>query len=50
MIESGVCVVVGVLAIAAMRTIGHYRREHRRVRLLKRMGPYHYWDVMRRRH
>lgn len=52
MIESWVGVVVGVfvLAIAATLIIGHYRREHLRARLLKRMDAHHCWDVMRRRH
>jgi hypothetical protein len=52
MIESWVGMVVGVfaLAIAATLIIGHYRREHLRARLLKRMDPHRCWDVMRRRH
>ncbi|MFM0732615.1 hypothetical protein PQQ52_19190 [Paraburkholderia sediminicola] len=51
MIESWVGMIVGVLvlAIAATLVIGHYRREHRRARLLKRMDPHHCLDVMRRR-
>lgn len=52
MIESCMGVVVGafVLAIAATLVIGHYRREHLRERLLRRMDHRHCWDVMRRRH
>lgn len=51
MIESWMSVVVGVfiLAIAAMLVIGHYRREHLRERLLRRMDHRHCWDVMRGR-
>lgn len=52
MIESWMGVVVGsfVLAVAAMLVMGHYRREHLRERLLRRMDHRHCWDVMRRRH
>jgi hypothetical protein len=52
MSESWMGMVVGsfVLAMAATLIIGHYRREHRRERLLRRMDHRHYWDVMRRRH
>jgi hypothetical protein len=51
MIESWMGVVVGsfALAIAAMLVMGHYRREHLRERLLRRMDHRHCWDVMRRR-
>jgi hypothetical protein len=51
MSESLMGMVVGsfVLAMAATLIIGHYRREHRRERLLRRMDHRHYWDVMRRR-
>jgi hypothetical protein len=51
MIESWMSVVVGsfVLAVAAMLVIGHYRREHLRERLLRRMDHRHCWDAMRRR-
>jgi hypothetical protein len=52
MTESWMGMVVGlvVLAIAALLIIGHYRREHRRERLLRRMDHRHCWDLMRRRH
>jgi hypothetical protein len=51
MIGSWMGVVVGsfALAIAAMLVMGHYRREHLRERLLRRMDHRHCWDVMRRR-
>jgi hypothetical protein len=51
MSETWMGIVVGsfVLAIAAMLIIGHYRREHRRDRLLRRMDHRQCWDVMRRR-
>ncbi|SOE74589.1 hypothetical protein SAMN05446635_5364 [Burkholderia sp. OK233] len=51
MIESWMGVVVGsfALAIAAMLVMDHYRREHLRERLLRRMDHRHCWDVMRRR-
>ncbi len=51
MTESWLGVVIGsfVLAIAATLVIGHYRREHLRERLLRRMNHRHRWDVMRRR-
>jgi hypothetical protein len=39
-----------VLAIAVTLAVGHYRREHRRERLLRRMDHRHFWDVMRHRH
>jgi hypothetical protein len=38
-----------VLVIAATVIIGHYRREHRRAQLLRRMDFLQSWDVMRRR-
>lgn len=52
MSESWMGIVVGsfVLAILATLIIGHYRREHRRERLLRRMDHRHCWDVMRHRH
>ena len=54
MSESWMGMVVGsfvlAIAIAAMLITGHYRREHRRERLLRRMDHRHCWDVMRRRH
>ena len=52
MSETWMGVVVGsfVLAIAATLIIGHYCREHRRERLLRRMDHRQCWDVMRRRH
>ena len=51
MIDPWVGVIVGsfVLAIVATQVIGHYRREHLRERLLRRMDHHHCWDVMRRR-
>jgi hypothetical protein len=51
MIESWIGVIIGafVLAIAATLVVGHYRREHLRERLLRRMDHRHWWDVMRRR-
>jgi hypothetical protein len=51
MTESWMGVVVGLfaLAIAAILVMGHYRREHLRERLLRRMDHRHCWDVMRRR-
>ena len=51
MSESWVGMIVGlfVLVTAAMLVIGHYRREHRRERLLRRMDHHDCWDVMRRR-
>ncbi|NPT62358.1 hypothetical protein GNZ13_49610 [Paraburkholderia sp. 5N] len=52
MSESMVSTVAGsfVLAIAAMLVAGHYRREHLRKRLLRRMDHRHCCDVMRRLH
>ena len=52
MSESWMGMIVGsfVLAIAALLIVGHYRREHLRKRLLRRMDHRHCWDVMRRRH
>ncbi|WP_168787784.1 hypothetical protein [Paraburkholderia aromaticivorans] len=46
MIESWMGVVVGafVLAIATTLVIGHYRREHLRERLLRRMDHRRCWD------
>ncbi|MFM0557875.1 hypothetical protein P0D69_44150 [Paraburkholderia sediminicola] len=51
MFESWMSMVVGlfVLAIAATLVIGHYRREHLRERLLRRMDHHHYREVMQRR-
>ncbi|MGF6759013.1 hypothetical protein [Paraburkholderia sp. GAS334] len=52
MIESWIGVIVGsfALAIAATLVVGHYRREHLRERLLRRMDHRHRWEVTRRRH
>jgi hypothetical protein len=52
MAESWMAMVVGsfVLAIAATLVMAHYRREHLRKRLLRRVDHHHCWDVMRRRH
>ena len=51
MTESWMGIVAGsfVLAIAATAIIGHYRREHVRKQLLRRMDHRQCWDVMRRR-
>jgi hypothetical protein len=38
-----------VLAIAAAVIVGHYRREHMRAQLLRRMDFRQSWDVLRRR-
>ena len=46
----GMVVGLFVLASAAMLVIAHYRREHRRKRLLRRMDHRQCWEVMRRRH
>jgi integral membrane sensor domain MASE1 len=46
----GMVVGMFVLASAAMLVIAHYRREHRRKRLLRRMDHRQCWEVMRRRH
>ncbi|MEZ0606053.1 hypothetical protein ACAX43_28515 [Paraburkholderia sp. IW21] len=45
MVESwmGVVLETFVLPVAAMLVMGHYRREHRRARLLRRMS--HYLDA-----
>ena len=52
MSESWMGIVIGslVLTILATLIIGHYRREHRREQLLRRMDHRHCWEVMRRRH
>lgn len=52
MIESWVGVIVGLFAlvIAATLVLGHYRREHLRERLLRRMDHRHWWHVTRRWH
>jgi len=52
MSEAWMAMVVGlfVLASATVLVIGHYRREHLRVRLLRRMDHRQCWEVMRRRH
>jgi len=51
MTESWMGIVAGsaVLAIAATVITGHYRREHMRAQLLRRMDYRQCWDVMRRR-
>ncbi|MGX6998184.1 hypothetical protein [Caballeronia sp. KNU42] len=46
----GMVVGLFALASAAMLVIAHYRREHRRKRLLRRMDHRQCWEVMRRRH
>ena len=46
----GMVVGLFVLASAAILVIAHYRREHRRKRLLHRMDHRQCWEVMRRRH
>lgn len=50
--EAWLGMVIGlfVLASAAMLVIAHYRREHLRKRLLRRMDHRQCWEVMRRRH
>jgi len=52
MIESWIAEIIGLFALvmAAMLVVGHYRREHLRERLLRRMDHRHWWDVTRRRH
>jgi len=52
MSDAWMVMVVGlfVLASAAMLVIAHYRREHQRERLLRRMDHRQCWEVMRRRH
>jgi hypothetical protein len=51
MSEAWMAMVAGlfVLASAAVLVIVHYRREHMRERLLRRMDHRQCWDVMRRR-
>ena len=42
MIESWIGIVIGtlVLVIASIAVVGHYRREHRRVALLRNLDHY----------
>jgi hypothetical protein len=51
MTESWIGIIVGAVAlvIAVTVIIVHYRREHIRARLLRRMDHRQCWDVMRRR-